>query len=219
MKMIAMIMVAVLAMGATAQAEFILDNVDSTADWVRQHSCPETIVYSADTVDGGGSIQWVKSGLGFDIRSGVLKWEITGAPLDLSAFGPTDRLAFTFKLPADLDPELFVGIGADMGVNLLTSPDYNFSRWTVDAADIDMVFGEWVVAYAELGDGVPVPGGTGIEWDAVEMLTFHVISTYEGEIEWIRLDKIAIVGPIPEPATMGLLALGGLGLLIRRRRR
>lgn len=203
----------VLAMSAPAQANMILDDVDSIVGWSRQHSCP-TLVNSTDTVDGLGSIEWTKSGPG-EIRSGVVKFMMPGAPLDLSEFGPTDLLAVTFKLPVDLDPALFIGIGADLGNNLL-SEAYEYSRWTVDAADVDMVFGEWVVAEMALGDGVAMPGGTGCKYDAVSMVAFHVISTYSGEIPWMRLDKIAI---IPEPATMVLLGLGGIGLLFRRKRR
>ena len=45
-------------------------------------------------------------------------------------------------------------------------------------------------------------------------------NTYSGvnNDPWIGLDNVAIV-PVPEPATMSLLAIGGLGVLLMRRRR
>jgi hypothetical protein len=66
-----------------------------------------------------------------------------------------------------------------------------------------------------------IPTGTSID-EVFQYGTFEVVDQETGDIELDSYSKLAMPGTefffIPEPATMSLLALGGLAGLIRRRR-
>ncbi len=57
-------------------------------------------------------------------------------------------------------------------------------------------------------------------WDNASQLQFRVITTNAlGNDEWVGVDDISITSsPVPEPASMIALALGGLGVLRRKKK-
>lgn len=86
-----------------------------------------------------------------------------------------------------------------------------------------MAFADWfdVGLYA---DADPNPAGLGVMWNVGGSSRIQFSLDSRALMEGVEIDFIGVANqvvkepPIPEPATLGLLAAGGLGLVIRRKR-
>lgn len=211
MKKLAMILAVagmVLALSAPAQATLTpgltIAPCNTSDGWGESYDATN-VVTSTDFLTGTGSVQWDKAGVGID-RCGVQKLPLDGAPIDASQFGDNDLVMVTVKVP---DLTYIPGCWLQMGTDFS-----NLTQWQWDASG--MVAGEWVTLDKPISD-FALTKGTGIDLAAISFARFvFLVEPETAMIMESRLDRIAI---IPEPATMALLGIGGLVILVRRRRR
>jgi len=213
----ALTLVVVLAMASAAQAAIIGSqggDIDAVVSYVGPATGAGGValdVYNVALVDVGSTVDTLNA---VDVV-------IAGQLYQVSAFGGAI---------ATPDMQFASMLGADMGT------DTHFLVWNVGAAS----YPQWqatVTPAAEDNDGSlgPTAGGGLAGWGTA----LSVISTYinAGDIVLAQVAVPAGAGaalagscsdvtgevfqlsvPIPEPATMSLLLLGGLGLVARKRR-
>lgn len=204
MKMLAMILaVAGIALAMSVPVEAMVMTCSDTAGWNRYHDSYD-LVTSTDTLDGDGSIQWNKSDCTTPL-TGVGKY-LKSSPIDASTDG--DLIEVTFKFEPDAPMSVYNGCQVRLGTDF---SNYNHYDMTGDT----IVPGEWEIQIADLSAPDSVVGA-GMDVEAIILAQVLFTWHYSTDLAWTRLDRVAI---IPEPGTMMLLALGGIAMLIRRRRR
>lgn len=134
------------------------------------------------------------------------------------------KLAFYYEMVSAVDPgeltggpaDAFIASLLDAGTLLpiLSTPGYPDFFYLADTGFMD--FDPAIVTVSgglvtlDLTSVMALIQGTQV------ILAFDLLGFYDGAATQVRVDNVAL---IPEPATLTLLALGGLGLLHRRRRR
>lgn len=210
MKKLAMIVAVagmVIAVSGTAQATMIIAPCNEAGtDWIPSYDSVN-VETSSDFLTGTGSIMWDKhAGELMWNKSGVQRLSLEGAPINASIYPLTGTVHVTFKMP---DVAVCTGSFLQLGTDM-----YNCVEYQWDASGI--VEDEWITVSAVLGDP-NVTKGTGLNMAGISFARFcFTISPEPSTVENMLLDQIMIV---PEPATLALLAFGGIGLLIRRKRR
>lgn len=207
MKQLAKILVAVgmvLALGSMGAAA-VIDPCNDAAAWEYMNDAGNKH-NSSDSFYGDGSIEWDKPG-GMASNSGLTRTTLA-APIDLSGdVVDTDPVAVTFKVP---NLQWYNGCMAQIGEDL-----YNWDEWTWLVGSYPIVADQWTTLYMPINESNKTLG-TGMDLSNINFVRFLIKWEDPGIAPIARLDRMAI---LPEPATMCLLAAGGLALVFFPRRR
>lgn len=141
--------------------------------------------------------------------SGLDGW---GASLNIGAFdsapGVYANRAFDISLRSTGEVWLYTGSTVK---NTALDDVFDCNTWESLIIDVDFIANTWSLTI----DGVTVGdlAFEGGDLSKIQYVTFGMTDPGRGGI-----DDLLITTPVPEPATMALLAAGGLGMLIRRKR-
>ncbi|MFC1806540.1 PEP-CTERM sorting domain-containing protein, partial [Planctomycetota bacterium] len=155
----------------------------------------------------GDGINWMSNDLGTDLDPWLALDFGEVVPLDMmkvwnfnAEAGRTDRGVGT--------ADVYVSILDDVGI---ADPDFSDTAvWTL------LKQAQAFTAATGLDD-YDTPDVIGLDGASARWLALDIQST-QGSTSFVGLSEIQVFR-VPEPATLSLLALGGLGLIARRRRR
>ena len=192
-------------------------------------SAPAATTYVMDPVPGTGSFDVLPNG-GFETGALLPEWLISFTPW--GSFSVTSEQAFAGSYSAVTVPNQNFGIGGYMTISQLNIPissgqTYVFSAFfNTEAAsatahlavDMDGPIGVGALPQTGWHFAYDTWTASGNELDVRAFLDGTVLSTDRGYVDQIALTPIGEFSPpIPEPATLGLLCLGGIALLRRRK--
>ena len=219
----------VLALVAAAQAGVVLSEdfesgqagygINGTNGW----SGASEFEYSTVTIDSGQSAGWSTGGWvaiskGFSYTPGVGESYVLTAVLYAPGTSGeyADLRICNSSDPANTMQGVAIGYGS-MDFGVINGTTIKVTQPT-SATDVMFVLdGDTSAFYYKAhgaADWISAGGFTSLGWSiaAYDQIVMNGHGSYAGNIDTILLEAV------PEPATMSLLTLGGLGVLIRRKR-
>ncbi|MCD4823510.1 MAG: PEP-CTERM sorting domain-containing protein [Phycisphaerae bacterium] len=190
MKSLSVVVVVLLAVGVQASADLIIEDGSTISDWSTGYPAVNTISQGGDASDY--YLQIAVAASGDSNSSNCIEWDEAG----------------------NLDWSGYTSIEIDLKMSIATPTDRVRLRWQDGT-------GGWqnyitVTNTAGTDWGTYSFDITGFARSDVDRFLVYV-NTNGVDVDYeVSIDDLKLV---PEPATMVLLSLGGVGLLVRRRRR